>query len=213
MTNDKRCHAHEWVVFRTALQERLLMLRCVECGAMATVNDPTKDEWSEAFHAPSRPYKWTDEARVHFQNDPPMKETAKQQARLLFPGWMFLDESNDLFPFFYPPKGATGLVACVTEETARSFAKKHPGIRVVPVDDDVLMGACHWFFEKRNVKYLLVCEWLKGESALEVKALPLDQFLGWEGGPVVAEGQHRLNPEDFQRQRGKSMKPRNFFGS
>jgi hypothetical protein len=130
-----------------------------------------------------------------------------------FPGWMFLDESNDLFPFFYPPLRATGLVAFVTDEAARSFAKKHAGIRVIQVDDDVLMGACRWFIEKEGVKYLLVCEWLNAEAVLEVTAMPLDQFLGREDGHVLVEGQHRLNPEDLQVQRGKSMKPRNFLGS
>jgi hypothetical protein len=137
----------------------------------------------------------------------------RTQTRPLFPGWMLLDESNDLFPFFYPPLRATGLVAFVTEEAARSFAKKHAGIRVVQVDDDVLMGACRWFFEKEGVKYLCVCEWLKTEGVLEVTAMPLDQFLGREGGHVLVEGQHRLNPEDFRMERGKSMKPRNFLGS
>lgn len=137
----------------------------------------------------------------------------RTQPRPPIPGWMLLDESNDLFPFFYPPLRATGLAAFVTEEAARSFAKRHPGIRVIQVDDDVLMGACRWFFEKEGVKYLLVCEWLKTEGVIEVAAMPLNQFLGREGGAVVAEGQHRLNPEEFQRLRSKSMKPRNFLGS
>jgi hypothetical protein len=136
----------------------------------------------------------------------------RTQPRPPIPGWMLLDESNDLFPFFYPSLRATGLAAFVTEEAARAFAKKHAGIRVAQVDDDELMGACRWFFEKESVKYLLVCEWLKTEGVLEVKAMPLDQFLGREEA-VVVEGQHRLNPEDFRRQRSKSMKPRHFFGS
>jgi hypothetical protein len=136
----------------------------------------------------------------------------RTQSRPPFPGWMLLDESNDIFPVLYPPLRATGLAAFVTEEAACSFAKRHAGSRVIPVDDDVLMGACRWFFEKEDVKYLFVCEWLKGEGVLEVKALPLDQFLGREGVPVVAEGQHRLNPEDLQVQRCKSMNPRNVLG-
>lgn len=69
--NDTRTHEHEWVVFSTALKECCLMLQCVECGAMGTVDDPTSEEWSEAFHAPSKPYRWSDEARVHFQHEPP----------------------------------------------------------------------------------------------------------------------------------------------
>jgi len=136
----------------------------------------------------------------------------RTQSRPPFPGWMLLDESNDIFPVFYPPLRATGLASFVTEEAACSFAKTHAGSRVIPVDDDVLMGACRWFFEKEDVKYLFVCEWLKGEGVLEVTAMPLDQFLGRDGGAVVAEGQHRLNPKDLQVQRGKSMNPRNVFG-
>ena len=58
-TND-----HEWVVYSTALLEGWLMLQCVECGAMGTIDDPSPEEWSDAFHAPSRPYRWRDNARV-----------------------------------------------------------------------------------------------------------------------------------------------------
>lgn len=64
-------HTHEWVVFSTALAEGWLMLQCVECLARATVDDPTEEEWAEAFHAPSRPYQWTDETRVHLRKEPP----------------------------------------------------------------------------------------------------------------------------------------------
>lgn len=60
----KICKQHEWVVFSTALQEGWLMLQCVECGMMGTVENPTKEEWSEAFHAPSQPYRWYDDACV-----------------------------------------------------------------------------------------------------------------------------------------------------
>jgi hypothetical protein len=55
---------HEWVVFSTDLTNVFLMLECVECGAFATVNDPTEAEWRRAFHAPSRPYGWDDKQRV-----------------------------------------------------------------------------------------------------------------------------------------------------
>lgn len=57
-------HDHEWVVFSTALAEGWLMVQCTICGAMGTVDDPTKEEWSQAFHAPSRPYRWQDGLRV-----------------------------------------------------------------------------------------------------------------------------------------------------
>jgi hypothetical protein len=58
------CDKHEWVVFSTALKDRCLMLQCVRCGLYATVDDPSGDEWAEAFHAPSKPYRWHDGARV-----------------------------------------------------------------------------------------------------------------------------------------------------
>lgn len=57
-------HGHEWVVYSTALQERWLMLQCAECGAMGTIDAPTTEEWSAAFHAPSRPYRWHDGTKV-----------------------------------------------------------------------------------------------------------------------------------------------------
>jgi hypothetical protein len=55
---------HEWVVFSTALDQGWLMVQCVTCGAMGTVNDPTEEEWAAAFHAPSTPYRWDDNSRV-----------------------------------------------------------------------------------------------------------------------------------------------------
>lgn len=61
---DWKDHAHEWVVFSTALANGCLMLQCAVCGLHGTVEDPSKQEWSEAFTAPSRPYRWRDEARV-----------------------------------------------------------------------------------------------------------------------------------------------------
>jgi hypothetical protein len=55
---------HQWVVFSTALREGWLMLQCRTCGAHGTVDDPSKEEWSRAFHAPSAPYAWEDDSRV-----------------------------------------------------------------------------------------------------------------------------------------------------
>jgi len=62
--DEKTCQHHEWVVFSTALKERWLMLQCAKCGIMGTVEDPSEEEWSVAFHTPSRPYSWHDDARV-----------------------------------------------------------------------------------------------------------------------------------------------------
>jgi hypothetical protein len=63
---------HEWVVFSTALGETCLMLQCIECRAMGSVDDPSQKEWNEAFFAPNCPYRWQDVARVRirFQTGP-----------------------------------------------------------------------------------------------------------------------------------------------
>jgi hypothetical protein len=58
---------HEWVVYGTALREGWLMLQCIGCGGLGTVVDPSTEEWSAAFHAPNRPYRWDDAARVSVQ--------------------------------------------------------------------------------------------------------------------------------------------------
>lgn len=64
-------HEHEWVVFSTAIGDHCLMVQCVECGAVGSVADPSMDEWGDAFHAPSRPYRWTEDARVGGRHEPP----------------------------------------------------------------------------------------------------------------------------------------------
>src|SRR4051812_49320137 len=38
-------HDHEWVVYSTALQEGWLMIQCVRCWAMGTIDDPSAEEW------------------------------------------------------------------------------------------------------------------------------------------------------------------------
>jgi hypothetical protein len=58
------CNTHEWAVFSTFVEDRALFVQCVECGASGTVDDPSKNEWKRAFHAPSRPYRWHDESRI-----------------------------------------------------------------------------------------------------------------------------------------------------
>jgi hypothetical protein len=64
-------HVHIWVVFSTALADSWLMLQCVECGLHGVVKDSSKEEWSKAFRAPSRPYRWNDDARVVVQPQVP----------------------------------------------------------------------------------------------------------------------------------------------
>lgn len=58
---------HEWVVFSTAINDGCLMVQCVNCGAHGSVDDPTEEEWSEAFYAPSHPYRWMDDERVNIR--------------------------------------------------------------------------------------------------------------------------------------------------
>jgi len=55
---------HEWGVFSTVLEDVALLVQCVECGAYGKVCDPTAEEWQQAFHAPSNPYRWPDNDRV-----------------------------------------------------------------------------------------------------------------------------------------------------
>jgi hypothetical protein len=55
---------HEWWVFSTAIGARLLMLYCEKTGATGVVRNPTTEEWSRAFMAPSSPYRWHEPDRV-----------------------------------------------------------------------------------------------------------------------------------------------------
>lgn len=64
LPHEPTCHGHEYVVFGTALLQRCLMVQCVHCGQHGTVDDPSADEWSAAYHAPSVPYRWADDRRV-----------------------------------------------------------------------------------------------------------------------------------------------------
>jgi hypothetical protein len=72
------------------------MLQCVKCGLHATVDDPSKEEWSAAYHAPSKPYRWHDETRVvvhqelptdrrYVQKKPPSAKKCKCYAKLGVP--------------------------------------------------------------------------------------------------------------------------------
>lgn len=69
----KECFAsHRWIVFSTAIADGCLMLNCRDCGAMGTVDDPSSEEWSNAFHAPTTPYSWDDESRVSVRQQGPV---------------------------------------------------------------------------------------------------------------------------------------------
>jgi len=72
----KTCR-HEWVVFSTALQDVCLLVECVKCGLFGTVDDPTEEEWSEAFDAAENPYLWTDQSRVTVRGVPAIRHVVK----------------------------------------------------------------------------------------------------------------------------------------
>lgn len=64
LPDEPTCHDHEWAAFSTALLQRWVMVQCVRCGQHGTVDDPSPEEWSAAYRAPSAPYRWPDDARV-----------------------------------------------------------------------------------------------------------------------------------------------------
>lgn len=57
-------HTHKWNVFSTCLNTVELMVQCSDCRAFGVVPEPTQQEWSDAFTAPSNPYEWTEPERV-----------------------------------------------------------------------------------------------------------------------------------------------------
>jgi hypothetical protein len=76
----RRIHAcdHEWVVFSTALQEVCLLVECVECGAFGTIDDPSEEEWCEAYYAPDEPYGWPEKSRVAIRGLSPIRHVARE---------------------------------------------------------------------------------------------------------------------------------------
>ena len=55
---------HDWEVYSTALAQGYLEVMCRRCGLLGDVTDPSKEEWTRAYHAPSNPYSWTEPNRV-----------------------------------------------------------------------------------------------------------------------------------------------------
>jgi hypothetical protein len=49
---------YDWWVFSTAVRDGVLMLECRLTGSFGIVRDPSRQEWSDAYHAPSKPYRW-----------------------------------------------------------------------------------------------------------------------------------------------------------
>ena len=51
-------HVHAWVIYSTALCPPVIEARCW-CGAAGVIEEHSREEWKEAFHAPSSSYAWT----------------------------------------------------------------------------------------------------------------------------------------------------------
>lgn len=61
--NPAECQ-HEWFVVSTATQQVDLILECYKCMSYGVVEDPSEQEWSEAFSAPEKSYRWYENSRV-----------------------------------------------------------------------------------------------------------------------------------------------------
>ena len=73
---------HDWLVYSTAIAEKVLMVQCRNTGERGYVPSPTKEEWDAAYHAPSSPYPWKDNSRVVIDPStaPPFTEDVKREA-------------------------------------------------------------------------------------------------------------------------------------
>ncbi|MEM0907841.1 MAG: hypothetical protein AAGJ94_10790 [Pseudomonadota bacterium] len=57
---------HDWYVVASILSTVELQVQCGRCGIYSEVPDPTKDEWSKAYGAGTKPYAWKDKSRMRF---------------------------------------------------------------------------------------------------------------------------------------------------
>ncbi|MHC4080678.1 MAG: hypothetical protein ACYSU2_05100 [Planctomycetota bacterium] len=57
-------HQHVWVVFTTYLEPVWLGVMCLRCGSDGAVQNPSRKEWRRAHSAPTKPYHFTEPARV-----------------------------------------------------------------------------------------------------------------------------------------------------
>ena len=56
-------HKHNWIVYSTSLCPPLIEVKC-KCGSLGIIKKYSKEEWKEAFYAPSKNYIWEDNNRV-----------------------------------------------------------------------------------------------------------------------------------------------------
>jgi hypothetical protein len=77
----------DWWVYSTTTDDGSLLVEDRNSGNRGYVSDPTKLEWAAAYHAPSKPYPWTDASRVVIDNNVPapfseeVKDAALEMAR------------------------------------------------------------------------------------------------------------------------------------
>lgn len=64
MSADPRPDSRSWLVVSTALCPTTIMLQCLCTHATAKVLDFSREEWNQAFYAPSHPYPWEHPSRV-----------------------------------------------------------------------------------------------------------------------------------------------------
>jgi hypothetical protein len=69
------------------------MLQCVECLAFGTIDEPSPEEFGSAFFAPSYPYRWEDNSRVHERHPP--------EIPVNFPTYVERDNSSGYRPAQY----------------------------------------------------------------------------------------------------------------
>lgn len=67
---EKPQHPREWWVVSSILHQSWLLVVCKRTGQTGTVRDPSLEEWGESYDAYSKPYRWTDESRVHIDPQP-----------------------------------------------------------------------------------------------------------------------------------------------
>jgi hypothetical protein len=66
---EKKCN-HEWWVWSTCPCTDTFFVHCDRCDAFGKINEPTKQEWLDAFYVPSDPDSEDDEEIAKFYHVP-----------------------------------------------------------------------------------------------------------------------------------------------
>ena len=51
---------HKWIVYSTAINQKVLLVKCEKCSMRGSISNPTDYEWKMAFFAPSYPFVYVD---------------------------------------------------------------------------------------------------------------------------------------------------------